>query len=139
MLKYFISGSTIKSISVNTGLFFLRVFAGLSIALGHGIKKIPVSEGFVNGTSNLGFPLPSFFAWAAALAEFGGGLLLVLGLFTRPAALFLSFTMFVAAFVRHADDPFGTKEKALLYLIIFLLYLFTGSGKYGIDNAIRKR
>ena len=139
MLKYFISGSTIKSISVNTGLFILRVFAGLSIAIGHGLKKIPVSEGFVNGISNLGLPLPSFFAWAAALAEFGGGLLLVLGLFTRPAAFFLSFTMFVAAFVRHADDPFGTKEKALLYLIIFLLYLFTGSGKYGIDNAIRKR
>jgi putative oxidoreductase len=47
--------------------------------------------------------------------------------------------MFVAAFVRHADDPFGTKEKALMYLFIFLLFLFTGSGKFGMDQFIRRK
>jgi len=119
-------------------MFFLRVFTGLSIAFGHVIKKLPVSEGFINSISNLGFPIPAFFAWSAAMVEFGGRVLLVMGLFTRPAAFFLSFTMCVAVFVRHADDPFGTKEKALMYLLIFLLYLFTGSGKFGIDNAIRR-
>ncbi len=139
MLKYFISGSNVKSLSINAGLLFLRVFAGLSIALGHGINKIPASDSFIQNTDKLGFPIPVLFAWAAALAEFVGGLMLAFGLGTRVAAFFLTSTMFVAAFVRHADDPFGTKEKALMYFFIFLLFLLTGSGKFGMDHFIRRR
>ena len=53
-------GSVIESIPANVGLAILRVFVGLSMALGHGLGKIPPSERFVGVIENLGFPCPSF-------------------------------------------------------------------------------
>ena len=132
-------GSVIEPIPANVGLAILRVFAGLSMALGHGLGKIPPSERFVGVIENLGFPLPEFFAWMAAFSEFGGGLLLALGLLTRPGAFFIWFTMLVAAFFQHAADPFSTKEMAFLYLVITGMFVVIGSGKYGVDNLIRAR
>ena len=132
-------GANIESEHANVGLAILRVISGLSIAFGHGIGKIPPSAGLVAGTAKLGFPLPEFFAWAAAFGEFGGGLLLALGLLTRPGTFFMGFTMMVAVFGVHAADPFGRKEMALLYLAIAVMFLLVGSGKYGVDACIRSR
>ena len=139
MLKFIISGEEIKSRTLNIAMTILRVFAGLGMSFGHGMGKIPVSDRFIEGVANLGRPFPSFFAWAAAISEFLGGILLALGLLTRPSALFLSITMFVAAFLRHADDPFSGKEKALLYMFVFILFLLTGSGEYGTDHVLRRK
>lgn len=138
-MRNFLFGSyKFQSFRVNLFLAFLRIFAGFAMAFGHGMGKIPVSERFIEGVDNLGFPVSFVFAWAAAISEFLGGILLGLGLLTRPAALFLSLTMATAAFLRHADDPFSSKEKSLLYLFIFLLFLVTGSGKIGLDRAIKR-
>lgn len=124
----------------DAGLLVLRLFAGLTLAFAHGLGKLPPSEGFVESVSGLGFPAPEIFAWAAGLAEFAGGLLLALGLFTRPAAVAIAFTMAVAAFGRHGDDPFSSKEKALLFLAIAVAFLLAGSGRYGLDRLVyRKR
>ena len=140
MVKKLILGSeVIESTLANVGLAILRVFTGLSMAFAHGLGKVPPSERFVEATAKLGFPLPEFFAWAAGLSEFVGGLLLAVGLFTRPSAFFLSCTMFVAAFLQHAADPFGRKEKALLFLAISLAFLLIGAGKYAVDHWIRSR
>jgi putative oxidoreductase len=46
--------------------------------------------------------------------------------------------MLVAAFVAHAGDPFGKKEMALLYLLVYITLFITGPGKYSIDNALGK-
>jgi len=132
-------GAVIESTLANVGLTILRVFTGLSMAFAHGLGKVPPSERFVEGTANMGFPMPEFFAWGAGLSEFGGGLFLALGLFTRPSAFFLCCTMFVAGFIRHAADPFGGKEKALLFLAISLAFLLIGAGKYGVDAWVRSR
>lgn len=134
----------------DVGLLVLRV-VGLMIAFGHGMSKL-IGEGrfgppdqFVAGVQKLGFPAPTAFAWAAALAEFAGGLLIALGLLTRPAALMLAFNMAVAAFLQHGGDPLfmggggGSKEPALLYLIPFAALALTGAGRYSIDRAIAAR
>ena len=71
-----------------------------------------------------------------AFAEAICGLLVILGLGTRWACIPLIIAMFVAAFVAHAADPFGTKEKPLLFLIIFVVLLLTGSGKYSMDSRL---
>lgn len=126
-----------KKLNTDLGLLLLRV-AGFFMAFGHGLGKTPPSEGMINGVGEMGFPVPIFFAWMAALAEFGGGLLIGIGLFTRPAALLWIVTMSTAAFIRHAEDPFGTKEKALLYLVIGACLLFTGAGKYSLGRVILK-
>lgn len=120
------------------GLLLLRLFTGLALSFAHGIGKVPPSEQFIQGVGDLGFPIPHVFAWCAAFAEFFGGMLLAIGLFTRPSAFLIAVTMGVAAFVVHAADPFQRKEMALLFLFIALAFLFMGSGRYGIDNLIRK-
>lgn len=118
------------------GLLVLRVGFGLTLAFGHGLGKLPPSDGFVANTASLGFPLPVLFAWAAALSEFAGGLLVAVGLLTRPAALFVAITMSVAFFVQHGADPFSDKELAFVFLIWAVGMLLTGPGRYSVDARL---
>lgn len=127
-----------KKTYTDTGLLILRLGAGLFMAFGHGLGKMPPSEGLIKGAGEMGFPLPALFAWGAAFSEFFGGLLIALGLFTRPAAFFWICTMSTAAFIRHAEDPFGSKEKALLYLTIGICLALTGCGKYSLSRLLFK-
>ncbi|HEX2094261.1 MAG TPA: DoxX family protein [Longimicrobiaceae bacterium] len=133
------AGAEGQTAAAATGLLLLRVFAGLGLALGHGMGKLPPKPGFVRGVTEMGFPVPELFAWASGLAEFGGGLLLALGLLTRPAAFFVLGNMAVASFLRHAGDPFDEREKALLYAAIALCFLLTGPGRYSLDALLWRR
>lgn len=119
------------------GFLAARLVFGLVLAFAHGVNKIPPSDRFVDVVGSLGFPLPAFFAWAAALAEFAGGILLAVGLLTRPAALMIVVTMLVAAFGRHAADPFTDKELALLYGAAAFLFALAGSGRFAADTWLR--
>jgi putative oxidoreductase len=123
----------------DVGLLVLRLFAGLSLAFAHGLGKLPPSERFVETAAGLGFPVPVFFAWAAGISEFFGGLLLALGLLTRPSVFFIACTMAVAAFGASAGDPYTDKEKALLFLAVALMFLIVGSGRYGLDRRLFRR
>ncbi|ATB32081.1 DoxX family protein [Melittangium boletus] len=121
------------------GWTLVRVVFGLTLALAHGLPKVMGDMSrFAAGVEQLGFPYPLFFAWCAALAEFLGGLLVALGLLTRPAALFAAFTMGVALY-RHRADPFGNMEMSILYLSVMLSALFTGGGPYSVDAKLRRR
>mgnify|MGYP002380947190 CR=1 FL=1 len=67
-------------------------------------------------------------------AEFFCALLVVLGIGTRFAAAPIVFTMGVAAFIVHANDPWtmgggASKEPAMLFMMVFLALIFTGAGK----------
>lgn len=125
------------SSTADLGLLLLRVSTGLSLAFAHGLGKLPPPERFLAGVEEMGFPLQVLFGWAAALAEFAGGILLALGLLTRPAALFVGITMAVAAFIRQAGSPFGERELALLYGTAAVMLLLTGAGRYSIDRPLR--
>lgn len=146
--------------SKNLALLLLRL-AGLYLALGHGLGKVMAlasgSTGFVEGVAKLGFPMPAVFAWAAALAELVGGLLVVFGLFTRWAAFFGAATMFVAAFVRHRAlghwlaaagigspseetlKAWGNPEMATLFLLILLALALLGPGAWSLDAKLRRK
>ncbi|KFA89911.1 DoxX family protein [Archangium violaceum] len=121
------------------GWTLVRVVFGLTLALAHGLPKVTgdISR-FAEGVAGLGFPIPLFFAWCAALAELVGGLLVALGLFTRPAAAFAAFTMVVALY-RHRVDPFGRMELALLYLAVLAAAVLVGGGPYSVDAKVRGR
>lgn len=139
MVKQFLLGTEkLESLAANIGILLLRIIAGLSMAFAHGLGKMPPSEKFVAGVTEMGFPAPVFFSWMAGISEFVGGLFIVVGFFTRPSAIFLGITMLVAAFVRHGADPFSNQEKAILYLGFCILLIFTGSGKFGVDGVLRK-
>src|SRR5687768_16629898 len=152
-LKNFLLGAGgTRSLMGDVGLVVVRLTTGLLLAFGHGIGKVygegrigPPKE-FISGVEDMGFPAPTAFAWAAAIAEFLGALLIAAGLLTRPAALMTVINFAVAAFVAHGGDPWyapvgsppGTrsKEMALLYLAPSILLLLTGAGRISADYLI---
>ncbi len=122
------------------GLLLLRVSVGLMMAFSHGWGKIEAffQAGEVKFADPIGIgPAASLFL--AGSAEFFCSLALVIGLLTRLAAIPLAFTMLVAIFIIHADDPFSKQEFALLYLIPYLTLLVTGPGKFSVDSWIVRR
>lgn len=72
----------------------------------------------------------------AICAEVGCSLLVLLGLGTRLAVLPLIITMLTAIFHVHSADPFAIKEKAVLYLMVYVVLLILGSGRYSVDKLI---
>ena len=143
------------------GLLLLRL-SGLGLALAHGwgkLERFATGQGgrFVESVTKLGFPQPELFAWAAALSEFLGGMLVALGLGTRVAACFAAFTMGVAAFVRHRAhehllvalgarqatpetlEAWGDPEGALLYFGAFLAVALLGPGRFALDALWGRR
>src|SRR5215207_5912595 len=133
-----VGGAGGASSTADAGLLVVRLFAGLGLALAHGVGKLPPSPRFLAGVEEMGFPAPVLFGWAAALAEAVGGALIAAGLLTRPSALFVLFTMLVAAFLREGP-AFADKEKPLLYAAVALLLLLAGAGRYSLDAALRRR
>ncbi len=120
---------------LNLGLLWLRVLMGTGIAL-HGYQKV-FTPGFIpqfaQGVAKMGFPAPMAFAWAAALSEFVGGILVVFGLGTRLGALVIFTTMSVAVFIHHAPDPLKVKELALAYWTMSGALLLIGGGAFSLE------
>jgi putative oxidoreductase len=140
MLKTILfGGERDLSFTTNLGTTLLRIFAGLALMLGHGLAKIQDPSGVIGGATKIGFPLPTLFGWAAALTEFAGAGLLIVGLLTRVSSLFIAFTMTVAFLGVHLNDPFAKQEKALMYLFIALLFLIKGAGDWSIDALASRR
>jgi len=110
------------------------------MAFSHGLGKLQkaLGDGPVAFADPIGIG-QELSLYLAAGTEFFLALLLCIGLFTRLVSIPLAFTMLVAAFVVHVDDPFAKKEFALLYLMPFLLFIFAGGGKYSIDGLLKKK
>jgi putative oxidoreductase len=74
-----------------------------------------------------------------ALIELIGGVLLAIGLFTRPVAFILSGDMAVAYFMAHAPQSFfpvaNGGDSAVLYCFVFLYFVFAGPGAWSVDGA----
>jgi len=123
------------------GLLVLRVGIGAAFVC-HGYPKLaggPDVWARVGGAlSALGIDSGhTVMGLVAGLSEFGGGLLLALGLWTRPACFFLLNTMIVAT-VMHvkAGDPFMKYSHALEAAILFFSLLLIGPGKYSLDEKM---
>ncbi|MEX0929114.1 MAG: DoxX family protein [Balneolales bacterium] len=123
------------------GLFIIRVGIG-TVYLFHGFPKIfggPEQwEGVGQATQHLGISfLPVFWGFLGSSAEFFGGLLLIFGLFFRPATIALFLTMVVATSMHiGSDDGFTTISHALKMAILFFGLIFIGPGKYSLDRKI---
>jgi putative oxidoreductase len=118
----------------------LRIVVAFMFSL-HGMQKI---LGFLGGMGGQGgvAAFPSLPWWAGVL-ELGGGVLLLVGLFSRPVAFVLSGQMAVAYFMAH--QPRGILpvsnggELAALYSFVFLYLCFAGPGPLSLDRVIRKK
>jgi putative oxidoreductase len=81
--------------------------------------------------------------WWAGLIELVTGVLIMIGLFTRPAAFIAAGHMAVTYFWRHQPDTLwphvNEGERAVLYCFAFLLLVFTGGGAYALDAVLASR
>lgn len=122
-----------NNLSTHLGLALLRVVPSIFM-LTHGYPKF---QKLLAGNTEFANPIgigqaPSLFL--AVVSEFICPILIIIGFKTRWATIPAMITMLVAALVVHGSDPFGTKEKALLYFFIFLAIFLLGPGKYSLDK-----
>lgn len=114
-----------------------RIVSAL-IFIEHGTQKL---LGFPEGKKGI-VELFSIYG-AAGLLEIVGGLLLLVGLFTRPVAFVLAGQMAVAYWFFHAQSSFfpanNGGDAAILYCFLFLLFVFTGPGAFSADEKLRSK
>lgn len=119
------------------GLLILRLVVGVAFVL-HGWPKIQ------KPTSWMGDAIPGIFQLASALAEFGGGIALIVGVLTPLVTLALAINMAVALMIAHfpKDQPFvgggpgGSFELPLVYFALMLALFTTGPGRYSLDAML---
>ena len=130
---------SLETANTNIALLFLRLTAALLIFT-HGLPKLNMlfSDQPVQFMDVLGMGMILSLG-LSAFAEGISSVLVFFGLATRIALIPLVINMLVAAFYVHADDPFATKEKALLFSVIFISLLISGPGKYSLDHLFMKR
>jgi putative oxidoreductase len=117
-------------------LNLLRIGAGL-LFMQHGAQKLFQVLGFDADLE----PLSQL--WFAGVLEMWGGLLIVLGLFTRPVAVVLALEMIVAYVQAHMPQGpapiLNQGELALLYLLIWMFLAVNGPGAFSLDGLIAAR
>lgn len=120
-------------------LLFLRLFFGYAFII-HGYGKILHPFSWMGAESIV----PGIFQALAALAEFGGGISIILGFLSRLSAFGLICTMVVAVFTSkfiNGLELIGKKggpsyELAFVYLILSILFFIVGTGKFSIDKKL---
>ena len=127
----------------------IRVALGV-ILIPHGMQKLfgafggPGMAGFIGTLQKVGYSpaVASVFGWVIALLEFGGGILLIIGLFTRPIAFAVLIFMLEAARFHYGIGGFfwtgRGNEYPLILAAISLYLLIRGAGPYSADARMRK-
>jgi putative oxidoreductase len=122
----------------NFALLFLRVSFGLLMLVHHGMDKLQ------NFSATVGH-MPAFMGLSpksttilVVFAEAFCSIFVIMGLFTRLAVIPLIITMLVAVFSAHGGIGDAKAEMALHYLVVFLVLLMLGSGKWSVDQLIGK-
>lgn len=128
-----------QTLELDLMLLLVRLIVGIAFVI-HGWGKIQTPFSWMGNES----AVPGAFQALAALSEFGGGFALILGLLTRLGAVGIGCTMIVAIYLHRfvMGDPFvnlaggRSFEQAAAYLLIVLLLLIAGPGRFSLDRLI---
>lgn len=137
MLKRFLFPVKPDGTFISVILLIVRVVFGVML-MNHGIDKWAnyqeLSAVFPDPLG-IGSPLS---LGLAIFGELACSMAFIIGFLYRLAMIPMIFTMCVAFFIVHADDPFAVKELAFVYLVVFVLMYIVGSGKFAVDRWISK-
>lgn len=115
----------------------VRFGAGLTLVL-HGWPKLADPSAWIERVQDLGLPYATALAWAAALIEVLGGILLIIGFMSRPVAFLGLFVIGTAIATVHWGQGWfvndGGPELALLVGLMLLGVLLGGSGRASVDS-----
>jgi putative oxidoreductase len=118
------------------GALLMRLILGVSIAV-HGYQKVlPISalHHYAHYVTTLG--LPYWLGYVSAYTEFVGGILLVLGLFTRLIAFLIGLNMLVAFATVGIHHDFDFYGYILALAVLAVMLLFSGAGAMALDRKI---
>ena len=122
------------------GKLLLRLAVG-GLMLFHGLHKLFVGVGFISGLL-VEKGLPGFIAYGVLIGEVVAPILIIVGLFTRPAALVLAFTMIVAWLMVGTGKTFALDavgawaiESLVYFFIGSLAVAFLGAGRYAVGKG----
>ena len=88
----------------------------------------------------LHFPIPVVMAFLAKGSELLGGVLVLVGLFTRPAAFLIAFTMFIATITANLGKDWNTDGGfTVSYFLFALILIINGGGKFSLDYLLFKK
>ena len=126
-------------VGVDIALLLVRLVVGIAFMY-HGYGKIQHPLTWMGPQSTY----PGIFQALSAISEFIGGAALAMGILTRIAAFGIFCTMSVAVHLHMVTlgDPFvnttgsGSYELALVYLVICVLFIFAGPGRFSLDQLI---
>ena len=136
MIKIF--SAQIPALNLDIALLLLRVTIAV-LMLSHGIPKLEMlSTNPVEFMDFMGLG-PEISLYLTIFAEVICSFLLLFGVATRLAVIPLIITMLVAIFVVHVNDPLMKMEMAIHYLLVYVVLLLLGSGKYSIDYVLSHR
>ncbi|MCS3443309.1 DoxX family protein [Microbacterium phyllosphaerae] len=134
------TNTTAPSAASSLGLLVLRVVVGFVFAA-HGAQKIfeYTLPGTIGSFAGMGVPLPEIAAPVVAFVELIGGILLALGLFTRPVGILLAVDMIVALVAVHLPAGLWVGEGGYEFVAVLgvaaLALAFTGAGRFSLDGA----
>lgn len=134
------TNTTRPSAAASLGILVIRVVAG-AIFAAHGAQKIFefTLPGTIGGFAGMGVPLPEIAAPVVAFVELIGGILLILGLFTRPVGILLAIDMVVAIIAVHLPAGLWVGDGGYEFVAVLgaaaLALAFTGAGRYSLDGA----
>nr|WP_201470754.1 DoxX family protein [Microbacterium hydrocarbonoxydans] len=134
------TNTTAPSAAPSLGLLVLRIVVG-AIFAAHGAQKIFefTLAGTVGSFAGMGIPLPEIAAPVVAFVELIGGVLLVLGLFTRPVGILLAIDMIVALVAVHLPAGLWVGEGGYEFVAVLgagaLALALTGAGRFSLDSA----
>lgn len=135
-MKKIISVNNTSNVS-DIALLIARIGVA-TLMLTHGIPKLLMLF------SGAPVQFPPVMGMSAALslsltvfAEVLCSVFILTGFVTRIAVIPLAITMLVAVLLIHSADPLSVKEPALQFLLVYLILLFAGSGKYSIDYLLQ--
>lgn len=135
------TNTTRPSAAASLGLLVLRVVIG-AIFAAHGAQKIFefTIPGTIGSFAGMGVPLPEIAAPLVAFIELIGGILLILGFFTRPVGVLLAVDMVVALVAVHLPAGLwvgdGGYEFVAVLGVAALALAFTGAGRFSLDSAL---
>lgn len=126
---------------LNTGLLILRIgFWAFLVFAGRG-KLMGGVDARASIANMVGFSrMPAFRGFMAAISEFLGGILMIIGLFTQIAAAFAFITMAVAIYAVSKDGfSLMNAMTPIAYAVAMLTLIFTGAGKRSLDSKLCKK
>ena len=117
----------------------LRVVAGGFLTI-HGSQKITNPFGAAEMVEGLGFYPGAFWSLLLSCTEFFGGILIAIGLLTRPAAFAGMFVLLVTVWFHWitVGQGFSGAEKSLLWAAILLFFVIRGGNRHSVDARLGK-